>query len=242
MTPSPPSDARAPSRSTTAVAVSRSGVTTLMTSEPRNSSTGPAARRRPRPMTAARSQTCSTSAKRWDEEEDRPAGRRHPPHQLASAMPDASSPFVGSSRMSSAGSFSSACATPEPLPHAVAVGLHLARVLLVMATVSSTSSIPARTGVVLALAARRVDLQVPAPAQVPVERLALDHASHSVQHGWHRVGPRPRRAPRPILRSGGSGRAASGWCRFPCPVRPEEPKHEPAKPPTPRLSTALTSP
>ena len=81
---------------------------------PRRSSTVPSAISRPARITPTRSLTCSISPIRWLESSTvRPPCASALMNARISAMPAGSSPLVGSSRISSSGSLSSAAATPS---------------------------------------------------------------------------------------------------------------------------------
>ena len=90
-----------------------------------SSSRMPSATIRPLPMISRRSATASTSRSRWLE------SRTVPPRSAKSRstpriqrMPSGSRPLAGSSRISTSGSPSRACAEPEPLAHAERVLAH----------------------------------------------------------------------------------------------------------------------
>ena len=93
---------------------------TCVSARPRTSSRSPLATTRPWSMIATRSQTCSTSVRRWEFRNTaapRSAAARTMPR--TSTRPTGSSAEVGSSRTISAGSPSSAVAEPEALLHAL---------------------------------------------------------------------------------------------------------------------------
>ena len=171
-----------PASVSTRAPASRSSTRAISPSAPpraRTSRTGPSFTSRPRARMATRSAVCWISDRMWLETKTvRPSAPSRRTSSRTSTMPAGSRPFAGSSRISSAGSFSSAAADPEPLLHPERVGLHA----IVGALGQAHDLQHVRDGLRADALDRAEDLQVPPPGEAREHRGRLDDRADASDH------------------------------------------------------------